>query len=861
MATMAAAGVARRDGDWIAEYRHALAASAHAHAFDELVDASGEIRPHWSRLVDGLAALTPAERMGRATRLERRVRDTGIAYDIFADPRKPSQRWQLDLAPVVISSGEWRWLSQALIQRARLLDAVLGDIYGEQRLIRQGVLPPELVFSDSAYLAPCHGIEPEAGPLRFYAADLARAADGRWRVIDNHTETLAGVGFALANRVVHTHVAGDLFKQANAVRLAAYFERLQAALRRHAGRDNARIALLTPGPHHEDYFSHAYLARYLGYLLVEGPDLRTRGSRVYLKTLEGLKEIDLIVRCVDGRACDPLELDPSGFDGPAGLLRIWRNETRLVVNAIGSAVVQNRGLGAALPTLARQLFNEELSLEDAPRLWLGDATARAHVLSNLDGYVIRKAQEGTGRPGRAALGQAPAQLSAADRDLLRREIGLHGARLVAEQAIGFSTSPVHVPKGLAPRPFAVRLFVARTAAGFEAMPGGLALTVDPSQAVALSAPDGQTRDVWVLSDDEQPQHISLWRPTLETARVQRSQRVIQSRVADDLFWLGRYSERADWIMRVIRGALRRVEEDGGPAGGRRGAIRCLEMLLTSHGAAKAPVAPPARDREIEQLSARLIASPGGMRTLERTFEGLYRVAHLARDRLSLECWQTLSRFRPGDGWTAALTAASPVAVLDLLDEGLASLAAFNGLMHENMTRNFGWSFLDIGRRLERAYNLSEAILNLFSPRPGGEEETGSLLLLLELADSFITYRSRYRLDPLLPLVLDLLLLDEANPRSLAFQLAAISRHFDTLPDGRHGVGLTEDRRLILQLLTSTRLADVEAMAREDTAAMLEKLMREQLRLLPGLSDAVGRHYFNLTEDAPHRVHTRIEPAS
>jgi uncharacterized alpha-E superfamily protein len=255
----------------------------------------------------------------------------------------------------------------------------------------------------------------------------------------------------------------------------------------------------------------------------------------------------------------------------------------------------------------------------------------------------------------------------------------------------------------------------------------------------------------------------------------------------------------------------------------------------------------------------LISSGKGHRTLERTLQGLYRVAHLARDRLSLEAWQSLSKFRPGDTWATALAAAMPVSLLDLLEEGLAALAAFNGLMHENMTRNFGWSFLDMGRRLERAYNLSEAILTLFIPVPDAEEESRSLLLLLELADSFITYRSRYRLDPMLALVLDLLLLDETNPRSLAYQLAAISLHMEGLPDAKLGVSLSGDRRLILALLTSIRLADVEAIAREVNGATLERLMLEQLQLLPELSNAVSRHYFNLTDDAPHRVHTRIEP--
>lgn len=827
--------------------------------YDELLDPSGAVRPRWRGLLAGLGEFTASELNSRTARIDRRVRETGVAYDMFADPDKAAQKWQLDLMPIVFSSAEWRWLEAALVQRARLFDLLLADLYGPQELMRQGLVPPELVFSDSAYLRPCQGILDRAGPLRFYAADLARGADGKWRVIDNHLETLAGIGFVLANRVAHTHVTGDLFKRVNAVRLAAHFQRVQVALAAHAQRDNASIALLTPGPQHQDYFSHAYLARYLGLLLVEGSDLRTRGSHAYLKTLEGLKEVDLIIRCVDGRQIDPLELDPAGFKGPAGLLRVNRDQPKLVVNAIGSAVAQNRGLGPYLPRLAKHLLGEELSLGDAPRWWLGDPAARRHVLDNLDGVVIRSAQEGTGRPGQAALGQAPGEISAAERARLKAEIGLHGARLVAEEKIGFSTAPSFGPEGLEARPFAVRLYVAHTMNGFEAMPGGLAMSVDPVRAVALSASDGHTRDVWVLSDTQQAPHVSLWRPKLESARIERPQRVVQSRVADDLYWLGRYSERADWTMRMLRGALRRIAEDGGPADGLDAARRCLAMRLTDPDASSIGARSVNPGADIESLCASLASHAASSRTLERTLEGLYQVSYLVRDRLSHEAWQTLSRFRPGDPWMTQLASAAPGTLLDLLDEGLAALSSFNGLTHENMTRNYGWSFLDMGRRLERAYNLSEAILTLFIPAPDPEAETSALLLLLELADSFITYRSRYRLDPMLALVLDLLLLDEANPRSLSYQLAAISKHLETLPDARQGVSLAEDRRLILSLLTSIRLADVAAIAEEADRATLERLMREELNVLPELSNVVARRYFNLTEETPHRVLTRSEP--
>lgn len=819
--------------------------------YDEALDRDGSVRDHWQTVLSAFGDLGAAQLAERQGRIDRRVRETGIAYDIFSHPNRPTQRWQLDLAPVVFSVAEWKWLEAALVQRARLLDALLADIYGDANFLRRGLVPPELVFADPSYLRPCRGIVPKAGPLRFYAADLARGPDGGWMVIDSHTETLAGIGFAVANRVVHTHVAGDIFKRCNALRLAPFFHSLQAALAAHGGRDNARIALLTPGPHHEDYFSHAYLARYLGYLLVEGPDLRTKGNTVYLKTLEGLKEIDLLIRCVDGRIVDALELDPAGFAGPPGLLRVNRANPRLVVNAIGSAVVQNRALGPYLGPLAEELLGETLALNDAPRLWLGDQTARQHVLANLDRYVVRKAQEGTGRPGHAAVGRAATELTEAERDKLLAEISLSSAELVAEDAIEFSEAPALVSGTLERRPFAVRLFVAHTGSGYAVMPGGLALTIDVNLDGAVATAEGHTRDVWVLSDDEQKPHVSMWRPMIETARVERSQRVIQSRVADDLFWLGRYNERADWVMRVLRGAYRRSVEDSGTEDGIKAARRCLEVLLGKSSARD--VRDLGRDEGIEKLGHRLITDPQGSRALVRTFENIYRCANLARDRLSFEAWHALSRFRPGGDFISSLVRAEPNTVLDHLEEGLASVAAFNGLMHENMTRNFGWSFLDMGRRLERAFNLSEAILTLFTPPADPDDEGPALQLILELADSFITYRSRYRLDPSLPLVLDLLLLDESNPRSLAFQLSAISRHLEELPDTQRGASLTEDRRQIIALLTAARLIDVENLAADPKRKGLEATIGQQVRVLPELSNAIGRHYFNLADDTPHRM--------
>lgn len=832
--------------------------------YDELVDGSGALRTHWGPLLQALGALDPATRSLRMEQLNARVRETGIAYDLFSDPASATQPWRVDLVPLMIPAEEWRQLERALIQRARLFEGILADVYGPQQLLTSGAIPHQLVFSDPSYLRPCQNQRPAGGFIQFFATDIARGPDGSWRVIDTHTETPAGIGYALANRMVHTNVAGDMFGTCKALRLAPFFQQLQASLARRADRVDPTIALLTPGPRHNDFFSHAYLARYLGLLLVEGGDLRVTGDRVSLKTLHGLMPIDLIVRCVAGAVADPLELDSSGFAGPVGLLQAVRQHPALVVNALGSALAENRGLSAYLPKLAQRVLGEDLLMADGPRWWLGDPALREHALANLEHMVIRPAHEGTARPGRAIPGIDPARLSPAELDTLLQEIEIRGASLVAEAKVGFGTTPSLTSAGLVPKPYALRLFVTATSSGFAVLPGGLAMTVDPDSTVALSAPDGESRDVWVVSDATPPPFASLWRPTIEAARVQRAPQDLPSRAADNLFWLGRYTERADWTMRVLRICLSRLQEDSAPRQELRASRTALEILLSKEDGEVPGEWERTDARLIEQQARNLMMSADWYYGLPRTLDNIHRVASITRDRLSLEAWRTLNDFYASRRWRADAMPTSMGDSLRLLDDGLRVLAAFHGLTHENMTRNFGWSFLDMGRRLSRAHNVAELLLGIFGTAKGGDDEAGSLLFVLELADSFITYRSRYRLAPLLPLVLDLLLIDESNPRSIAFQLAELSRHIDSLPQSGEGGARIEEQRMALSLLTNVRLADVESLAKVESDGArtnLQKLLGEQVSALPVLSDVIGRRYFNLVEKGVKwvRARSRDEP--
>jgi uncharacterized alpha-E superfamily protein len=456
-------------------------------------------------------------------------------------------------------------------------------------------------------------------------------------------------------------------------------------------------------------------------------------------------------------------------------------------------------------------------------------------------------------------GRDPARLGPTERAALLQDIELRGAMFVAEEKIGFGTTPSLTPGGLVPKPYAVRLFVAATANGFVAMPGGLAMTVDESSAVALSAPDGESRDVWVVSDANLPPHVSLWRPAIEVAQVQRSPHDLPSRAADNLFWLGRYTERADWTMRVLRTCLSRLQEDNGPRQDLPASRIALEILLSQDEGEIPDPKEPTDAALIEQLVRNLMTSSEWYYGLPRTLDNIHRVASLTRDRLSLEAWRTLNDFYAGRRWQGSAMPRTIGDSLGLLDDGLRVLSAFHGLTHENMTRNYGWSFLDMGRRLSRASHLSELLLGIFGEASTGADDIGNLSFVLELADSFITYRSRYRMAPVLPLVLDLLLVDESNPRSIAFQLAALSRHIDTLPQSEEGGGRIDEQRTILTLLTRVRVARAEELAKvgpESRRADLEALLGEQVAMLPILSDTIGRRYFNLIEKDARWVRAR-----
>ncbi|MFO1069707.1 MAG: circularly permuted type 2 ATP-grasp protein [Geminicoccaceae bacterium] len=810
--------------------------------FDEMVDGEGRIRPHWQTFAEGWARMGPAGWQAAADSTKRLLRESGIAFNVYADPDDRAHAWRLDLVPVLLHEAEWRTVEQGLIQRARLVEAVLQDIHGDARLLRDGLLPASMVFGSDDFLRPAVRPAKPVSPLLYtYACDIARTADGRWVVLADQTDIALGNGYLLGSRVALSHGLAELFNDCNTRRLAGHYMALQQSLQQASPRTDGRMVVLSAGPGNPSYFSNAYLARYLGYTLAESGDLTVRDNAVFLKTLDGLQRVAVIVRKLPGRACDPLMLPGGGFLGVAGLAQAARTGRVVLANGLGSGVLHNRALAAFAPKLCRRLLREGLILEDAPTLWLGDAKQRAAAMERLAGLRIGQVTQRSD-PGEAMPTLDGAALTGDALDSFLARLDREGHRLVAQEPVRLATTPSLDGDRLVPTPFAIRCYVAWTENGYRVLPGGLVRLSGESTTVGL--PNGfGSKDLWVVGDAAEPAQPSLLRNTMAEVHLRRTGRDLLSRTADNLFWLGRYAERTEGTMRLLRSVLGRILEDSRPDAQPVLLQRTLDVVFDKlAGPRPTPVAGWPQ-KTLEDQIALLMFQPDRAYGLRECLDHLHRTATLVRDQISHDAWRMLNALHIDRRWREPRGRILAPQALELLDDGVRALSAFAGTEAENMTRNFAWRFLEMGRRLERGGHLVDLVRGLVLSSPDPEND-GSLRLLLELGDSFMTYRSRYVMTPLLAPVIDLLLLDETNPRALAFQLGEIDVHFGFLPS--EGPHRSAEQRLVLRLLTELRLADLGQLLQRDVAGELPELADLLTRCsaaLPELSDIIARAHF------------------
>ncbi len=815
-------------------------------AFDELLAANGEPRPHYAKLVGALEEFSPNELQHRADTCQRLIREQGITYNVYGDPRGMERPWQVDPIPFIIAPDEWRALEAGLIQRATLLNKILTDCYGAQELIRTRWLSPALVFGQPDFLRPCHNIRATTDTfLHFYAADLARSPDGRWWVISDRTQIPTGAGYALANRLVTSRILSESFRENNVHRLAGFFREAQSTLARLAPRpsENARVVMLTPGPHNETYFEQAYLARYLGYMLVEGQDLTVRDNHVWLKTLSGLERVDVILRRVDDDFCDPLELRNNSMLGVPGLVEALRAGNVTVANALGSGLLQSPAFMSFLPGLCRHLLGEELKLPSVATWWCGQKTAREHVLKNLDRFVVKPAFRNYAQNFDSEKPFAPSE-----RDELKRQIEFDPDLFVAQERVEFSTAPSWDNGALVPRPIGLRVYLVASENGYCVMPGGLTRVLPESGSNFISMQrGGGSKDTWIASETP-VEEVTLLHSTNQNVELRRTGNNLPSRLADNFFWLGRYSERADATARLLRSALLRFNPE------RTGSALPLLSPLLHTLATQGQLPGILEQRELSQNSeafeAELLAAifdPARPGSLRQIVDRLQMLAMFVRDRTSNDMWRGLSQLNEGLGGSetsrrrGVMLAGDAVGVLN---PTLLGLAAFHGLARENMTRAQAWRFVDMGLRLERAVYLGTLLdATLRSP----EADNPSVLeAVLDVADSSITYRSRYNLLPHVPAVFDLVLLDDKNPRSVLFQIVQLTQHFERLPLEREAARPDSGKSILQECVVRLNNLDTRELAgplENLSASKVGKAIQQTLRDLPKLSDAIAAAYF------------------
>ena len=724
--------------------------SAEPGRYDELLDAAGELRPKWRALVDRIAGLDARASARRALDLTRRlIVENGVTYNVYADPQGTDRPWVLDPIPLVLTAAEWRTIESGLAQRARLLNALLTDLYGPQRLLAEGVVPPELVFGHPNFLWPCLGWAPQNKTwLQIYAADLARAPDGQWWVMADRTQAPSGAGYALENREILEQVLPDSLTELRTRRVGNFFGALRERLLERVDSDEAPLAvILTPGPFNETYFEHAYLARQLGLPLVEGSDLTVRNDTVYLKTVAGLRRVHTILRRLDDDYCDPLELRSDSALGVAGLLGAARAGRVQLANALGSGVLESAGWLGFLPKIAARLLGESLELPTLATWWCGEAPALEYVLAHLDQLVIKPAW-----PNQRFEPVFARTLTGEARRRLIERLRSRPHAYVAQEHLALSQAPVWRPYGalgFAAKAISIRMYAVANGDGHTVMPGGLARIAanDATADVVSTQRGGGSKDIWVLTEPaeedppEKPRHAS---------RMAIRYDEIPSRLVENLYWVGRYSVRCEDKASLLRATLgSRIDESVWKAA--VGICRNIGLI--------APDAEPSGSLRDDRNPQGIVAD----------VRRLAWCASQVRGRLSSGYWRAVSDMqrRLQDGLTSR---DEPRAILDRLSLSLAALAGFS---LDDMTQDAGWRLLRIGRRLERlqfgANLLTQHITSPTATRQRNVE------WLLEAYDSMRIYRSRYALTPELGPALDLLLRDTEHPGALGFLARALAR--------------------------------------------------------------------------------------
>ena len=817
--------------------------------YDELLGEDGSLRPNWQTFFQSFHKLGNEEILNRSQDMLRLLKENGVTYNIYGDPAGLNRPWKLDLIPFLINKEEWQKIESGLIQRANLLDLILKDIYGERRLIKKGLLPMELIYNHGGFLRQCAGIhQPGKHDLIFYAADIARSSDGKIWIVNDRTQAPSGSGYALENRMAMARVLPELFNGLKVRRLSGYFNAVRNALIEIApGKNpNPRIVILTPGPSNETYFEHSYLASFLGFTLVQGNDLMVKDNYVWLKTLSGLEKVDVILRRVDDVYCDPLELKEDSQLGIPGLLHAARCGNVSIANPPGSSVLENPGLMPFLKNIAKYLTGEELIMPTIASWWCGQPKELAYVLENIESLVIKKIyKDATG-----STSVDGASLSGKQVNELKQQIKKHPFLFVGQEKINFSSTPSLINGKVEPRNALFRSFLVSNNGSYLAMTGGLTrTTANLGNFVISNQLGGISKDTWIISPE--PGRVLNVRKELERNYSATHSGVLPSHTAENLFWVGRYTERVLGNARFLRTVMQFIAEGNNlltdnDTSSEQSLLESMTHFTVTYPGftgddSSGQFANPWKELENVLFDEQQSGS------LSYNLAFFKKAVYAVRDHWSTDTWRVLRNIE--EEWAAVAIASHSGhhRLLNALDSLITSMVAFVGLNRESISREQGWVMLDTGRKIEQSLLLVNMLRATLINKHDEQTEYDLQEAVLVSNESLVNYRYKYRAHIQLPLVLDLMLFDPNNPRSLVYQLDRLKAYLANLPKSQAGHSLTEHERLILEAYTLLKLSDKNELALPDSAAgMYENLqgfLTKMHTLLLAIPEAVSKTYF------------------
>lgn len=830
---------------------------------DELVSKEGLITPQWEKLA-GYYSRTSAQKLETSyDEVSRQLRENGVTYNVYGDPDGMNRPWNLDPVPMVFGSEDWTQIEKGLEQRANLLNYILKDIYGGRRLIKEGLIPFELIYNHKGFLRQMDKVKLDGDQqLIQYSADLARGPNGKMWVLHDRTDAPSGAGYTFENRAAMTRVFPELLRENEVRKISSYYQTLKNSMVHLSSRssDNPRIVLLSPGPTNETYFEHAYLSSFMGFTLAIGEDLTVSDGHVWLKTIKGLEKVDVIIRRVDDVYCDPLEFMEESHLGVVGLMEAVRQKNVLVINPLGARILENPGLMAFLPRICRHVFNEDLMLNSVATWWCGQEKEKQYVIEHIDELIIRSIyRDGTNR---SVFG---GNLTQDEKNKLIVKINTNPYLYVGQEWVDFSTTPSWVDNQLVARNAVFRSYIVADVEKnkYSVMPGGLSRS-SPAQGVFMvsNQSGGISKDTWVLGKESEG--VNLDRQV--TVRPQPiAHTILPSRTGEHLFWLGRYMERSAYTVRLMRMALLTYNEADEDIHVTEDKVLSTLLQSLSHLTGTLPGFTDKKvlkNPETELLSLTLDVHRMG--TLAHSIQSFISNGYAVRDRLSLDTWRIL------DSVSAELNQmrnsnATLTGVYHGLDQMVIKMMAFYGLNIDNMTRESTWHLLNIGRFIESSTNTCLVLKSLLLKSFDSETNKALLEDTLRCNESLVTYRYLYRSNLELSGVLNLLLINESNPRSLIYQIVKIDEHLEKMSAQEFGLSrqLSIERKKLLGVITKIRLCDIDQLCVLDVSShshlQLKVFLEEIIKVLGETSVLVSENYFNHTTNRYSLIQTDTLP--